>query len=144
MKKNKLGIYVLLCVVLFGLVNCGRKRWPSPIVKQEQFSFSDIRIIRNGRSFQLMGKVLGNIHNLDSIVLQMETGDNICKRCPFHPNYKVIYPVSSPNLRFKGNSFTLIYMSKSGVGNIMRIRLLGINRFNTLPPVYSNIILVKE
>lgn len=142
MRKNKLINFITLFFIFFCIVSCGRKRWPTPVAEEDKCSFTRVEVVSNGKCLEIKGILKGNIYNLKQIILELETG-KICIKCPFRVTKRVIYSLSSPGLRFVKNSLILRYCPEKGE-EVVRLRLVGVNKFDILGPFYSKVIILKK
>ncbi len=140
-QKEVINIFVLMMILfMFTYIGCGRKAWPTATSKEDSFSFSHLSYRTTKRCLKIKGHILGNIYNLKEIILEIEFKDkNTCITCPFVSQKKVIFLRNNTQLYIKEHSFVLTYC-KEEEKEIERVRLVGINKFKTIGPVYSNII----
>jgi len=81
----------------------------------------------------------GAYFNLTEMVLEIEWRKGMCRTCPFYPEKKIIFYPHTKHLEVNKNAFILTYCPVRGK-EVGRLRLVGINRFGILEPVYSRVI----
>ncbi len=110
------------------------KKWPTPIETEDAFKLSPILVHFDKGCLNIEGNIIGNVRNLKELWLEIEEG-TLCTRCPFKPDMRVRYPITSRGLKFKSNSFALTYCPQQG-HKVSRLRVIGINRYRSLAPVF--------
>ena len=141
MKKNNYKLFCIFCILL-SFFSCGRKKWPTPITREDTFKFGKIVVYKKNDCLNINGNIIGNTKNIKELWLEVEDFSS-CIKCPFKPTFRIRYPLSSKYLELKHNSFLLTYCKNKG-HKVSRLRIVGINKFKVLEPVFSEIIVVKN
>ena len=135
---------VLPGLLLLGLTACGKKSWPEPNASQERFDFKDESAQIAHNCLEIKTKISGNKDNISKIILELTETDTAtdCPTCPFHPELRVEFPLSDPQLKIGRKSISLRYCNiESGVS--YRWRLVGYSSYPGLGAVASRVIMTR-
>jgi hypothetical protein len=134
-----LSLFFLVCVLgTFVLSGCGKKDWPSPMVKEDVFAWQTVNGQRQGKCLTIQAVLQGNIRNLAAIVLELEAGETICQGCPFVSTKRLFFPLSSHQVKQEGESIS-ISCCPFDSDLKYRWRLKGINIFSEIQPAVSEV-----
>jgi len=94
---------VLLAVLLVGLVSCGKREWPSPVLSEDRYRIRTVNVTRAQNCLIVDMELAGAWQNLDSIRLLIEPigtgpGDG-CATCPFVPRFFRFYGPGASEVR---------------------------------------------
>lgn len=131
-------LIALLCACL--LLSCGNKKWPEPVRSEDGFTFKTIRAECKAGCLVVEVRVLGAVHNLAALTLQLMKVDEGkgCPSCPFQPTRVEEFTLGHTNLTNIGSAFLLTACSLDPDG-IYVWRVVGRNKFTNLGKVNSEL-----
>ncbi len=144
MRTTILGLVLMLGLMLPGLSGCGKKSWPEPNASQERYDFKSESAQIRHNCLNIKAKISGNKDNISKIILEITETDTPtdCPTCPFHPEMRVEFPLSDPQLQINKGTLTLQYCSLEADASY-RWRLVGYNSYPGLGAVTSRVIMTS-
>ncbi len=143
LQSPKLLLVLLCALLLLGLnlflPGCGKKEWPSPVMEEERFSWSQIEAARDNSCLVIHGELQGAVRNLRQVVLQLEMQEVLCPGCPFQVDQRQVYPPGDPALSRQDSRITITHCPVSP-DHAVRIRLVGMNIYPQIQETLSEIV----
>ncbi|MFP4168938.1 MAG: hypothetical protein ACLFSY_08895 [Desulfonatronovibrionaceae bacterium] len=119
---------VILIFSLTAVLACGKKEWPSPIVKEEVFSLQVENATRVRDCLQVQARVSGRADNLSAVVLEAEDigKEAACPTCPFQATQSFTLSRNSAQMDILGD---ILHLQVCGLDldSDYRFRILGKN-----------------
>jgi hypothetical protein len=136
-------VFMLLGLALC-LPGCGVKKWPEPSAREDAFSWKTVSWSKTGNCLTITSVLDGNAGNLTGLLLEIESGADICQACPFTPNLTIALALDSPEVHREGNAVTVIHCREDGLSGPLRFRLSGTNVYPAIAPSPSRVYTVDE
>lgn len=123
-KYITLGCGVILILIMWLGLGCGKKDWPEPVVDKDRFVWSEISAQVQGKCLDITALLSGNVQNLAGLTLEVEMRSEPCPGCPFVPTVKKRMDPGSENWQRRG---ALVHVTWCGLDpdKAVRWRLIG-------------------
>ena len=139
-KPRPLLVLISLLITV-SLSGCGNKKWPNVVAEEDTFSFERLTASREAGCLNLEARLTGEIDNLRSVVLELESEADSCPDCHFRPLERIFLEPSEPQLKREGST---IWISHCGLDpdTSYRIRLVGLNEYPGIKESVSEVLTV--
>lgn len=138
---------VLVCLLLGAILflpACGVKKWPEPVATEDTFAWDTVEYTATEDCLSIDATLKGNGGNLTGLILEIESGDEVCLTCPFTPERSVDIPLDSPEVRRSGSTLSVTYCLKNLLAGPIRFRLSGTNVYPAIAPSRSRVVTVEK
>ena len=138
---------ILICLLLgtiLCLPACGVKKWPEPVATEDSFSWDTLEHSVTENCLTLEATLKGNAGNLTGLILEIESGDEICRTCPFSPEQSILISLDSPEVLRRGNRISVTYCRENLLSGPIRFRISGTNIYPAIAPSKSRVVTVEK
>lgn len=136
---------LVLGISLAGLVSCGKREWPAPVLSEDRFRIRSLNVTRAQNCVIVDFELSGAWRNLDSVRLLLEAigtepGDG-CPDCPFVPRIARLYGPGAPEMRTDMNRI-VITACDLDPKKTYRVQVVANNVYPTLELIKSELKIV--
>lgn len=123
-KHQTTGCAVILVLITWLALGCGKKDWPEPVVDKDRFVWSEISAQVQDKCLDITALLSGNVQNLAGLTLEVEMRSEPCPGCPFVPTVRKRMDPGSENWQRRG---ALVHVTWCGLDpdKAVRWRLIG-------------------
>ena len=123
---------------------CVVKKWPEPVANEDSFSWATVEYETSGDCLTIYGSLKGSGGNLTGLILEIESGEDICITCPFPPERSVTISLDSPEVNRSGDTLSVTYCLENLLSGPVRFRISGTNVYPAIAPAQSKVVTVKN